>query len=274
MALRDISDTNPGWTLKQLVAEIDQLASNERQLAGTLGDDTTLEPEKHLGEVVVATMHKAKGLEWDRVYLTALNNYDFPSGGELDTYKSEYWFVRDGLNLQAEALGQLDSLIPDGPAYQEGVASQEARDDYVRERLRLLYVGITRAKRDLIATWNTGRKRTQTPATPNVAALYGLHASLQKMMAEGLETIVARHQRIGDYCRAGILALGLGLFADPAHYSNTVTAVSLPPVALTALRSIGSTAGRQKFSGASLVSFARKEPCCPSTSRCRSPGAR
>ena len=34
----------------------------------------------------------------------------------------------------------------------------------MRERLRLLYVGITRAKRDLIATWNTGRKRTQTPA--------------------------------------------------------------------------------------------------------------
>jgi len=72
-------------------------------------------------------------------------------------------------------------------------------------------------------------KRNQTPATPNVAALYGLHASLQKMIAEGLEVIVARHQRIGDYCRAGILALGLGLFADPAHYSNTVTAVSLPP---------------------------------------------
>lgn len=164
VALRDISDANPGWTLKQLVAEIDQIASNERQLAGTLGEDSTLDPEKHRGEVVVATMHKAKGLEWDRVYLTALNNYDFPSGGELDSFKSEYWFVRDGLNLQAEALGQLDSLRPDGPDYREGVASAEARDDYVRERLRLLYVGITRAKRDLIATWNTGRKRTQTPA--------------------------------------------------------------------------------------------------------------
>lgn len=164
VVLRDMFDDNPGWTLKQLVAEIDQIAGNERQLAGTLGEDATLEPEKHRGEVVVATMHKAKGLEWDRVYLTALNNYDFPSGGELDSFKSEYWFVRDGLNLQAEALGQLDSLAPDGPAYREGIASMEARNDYVRERLRLLYVGITRAKRDLIVTWNTGRKRTQTPA--------------------------------------------------------------------------------------------------------------
>lgn len=160
VVLRDIHDANPGWTLKQLVAEIDQLASNERQL----GEDSTLDPERHRGEVVVATMHKAKGLEWDRVYLTALNNYDFPSGRELDSFKSEYWFVRDALNLQAEALGQLDSLRPDGPAYSEGRASLEARDDYVRERLRLLYVGITRAKRDLIATWNTGRRRTQTPS--------------------------------------------------------------------------------------------------------------
>jgi len=47
------------------------------------------------------------------------------------------------------------------------------------------------------------------------------------MMAEGLEGTLARHTHIGNYCRAGIRALGLGLFADPAHYSNTVTAVSL-----------------------------------------------
>jgi len=70
-------------------------------------------------------------------------------------------------------------------------------------------------------------ERNQTPATPNLAALYGLHLSLKKMIADGVEATVARHQRIGDYCRAGIRKLGLGLFADPAHYSNTVTAVTL-----------------------------------------------
>jgi len=37
-------------------------------------------------------------------------------------------------------------------------ATQQARLDYVRERLRLLYVGITRARKELIITWNTGRK--------------------------------------------------------------------------------------------------------------------
>jgi DNA helicase-2/ATP-dependent DNA helicase PcrA len=33
-------------------------------------------------------------------------------------------------------------------------ATMRSRLDHVKERLRLLYVGITRATRDLIATWN------------------------------------------------------------------------------------------------------------------------
>ena len=43
---------------------------------------------------------------------------------------------------------------------------RKSRIDYVRERLRLLYFGTTRAKRDLIVTWNSGQKGD---ATPNLA---------------------------------------------------------------------------------------------------------
>jgi DNA helicase-2/ATP-dependent DNA helicase PcrA len=38
--------------------------------------------------------------------------------------------------------------------------------DYVKERLRLFYVGITRAKRELIVTWNSGRQGDATPSLP------------------------------------------------------------------------------------------------------------
>ena len=41
--------------------------------------------------------------------------------------------------------------------------------DYVRERLRLLYVGITRAKKELVITWNTGRRSQYVLALPVVA---------------------------------------------------------------------------------------------------------
>ena len=117
-------------------------------------------------------MHRAKGLEWDRVYLMGVNNYSFPSGQPQDSYFSEKWFVRDLLNLEAEALEQLEALIA-AEDYLEGEATEFARLDLVRERLRLLYVGLTRARQELIVTWNTGQqypgKRDNQPAIPFVA---------------------------------------------------------------------------------------------------------
>ncbi|MHB8645137.1 MAG: pyridoxal-phosphate-dependent aminotransferase family protein [Thermomicrobiales bacterium] len=71
----------------------------------------------------------------------------------------------------------------------------------------------------------------QTPATPALPTLTGLHCALQMLVAEGLPAIVARHRAAAEACRADIGDLaeqGLRLFADPAHASNTVTAVALP----------------------------------------------
>jgi DNA helicase-2/ATP-dependent DNA helicase PcrA len=101
----------------------------------------------------------------------SVNNYDFPSGQPSDRYISERWFMRDNLNLEAETLAQLEAALSTGEYefYAEGAATRSARLDYVRERLRLLYVGITRAKKELVLTWNTGRKGDQTPAMPLVA---------------------------------------------------------------------------------------------------------
>lgn len=111
-------------------------------------------------------MHKAKGLEWDRVYMMSVNNYDFPSNMPNDRFISEKWFVRSGLNLEAEALEQLKVLETSNEYqwYEEGAATMQSRLGYVKERLRLLYVGITRAKKDLIVTWNSGRQGDATPS--------------------------------------------------------------------------------------------------------------
>jgi DNA helicase-2/ATP-dependent DNA helicase PcrA len=160
LVLRDYAGANPDWRLPELVAELRQIATNPRRRFFSLAEeDNALNPEEHKGEALVATMHRAKGLEWDRVYLTALNNYDFPSGQAHDTYRGEAWYLRDSLNLEAEILAQLEALAAGAP-YVEGEAGLAARHAYIAERLRLLYVGITRARKDLIVTWNTGRGRT------------------------------------------------------------------------------------------------------------------
>jgi len=47
----------------------------------------------------------------DRVYLMSVNDYDFPSALGYEKYISERWFVRNDLNLEAEALAQLPCSI-------------------------------------------------------------------------------------------------------------------------------------------------------------------
>ena len=145
--------------MPEFTEEIKQIADNQRRFLGFSDEDSAFNPDLYPGQVVVATMHKAKGLEWDAVFLTAVNNYNFPSGEEYDQFQSEKWFVRDHLNLEAETLAQLLTLVDDHPLdwYLEGQATLEARQDFIRERLRLLFVGITRARRWLTVTTNAGR---------------------------------------------------------------------------------------------------------------------
>ncbi len=174
LVLRQVSDENPQWRLPELTPSLHEIARNERRFIGFSSDDAGFNPDAYKGMVVVSTMHKAKGLEWDRVYLMSINNYDYPSNQPNDRFISERWFIRDSLNLEAEALAQLRASISTGEYdyYEEGSATRRVRLDYVRERLRLLYVGITRARKELIVTWNTGRKGDATPSLP-FAALMG-----------------------------------------------------------------------------------------------------
>ena len=155
-------------TLAEMESELVVIARDQRKLRSIETDKTGFEPEAHKGEVVVATMHGAKGLEWDRVYLLAVNDYEFPAGEPTDSFRSERWYVRDNLSLADETLAQLDAGI-DGSEYSEGAATLEARYDYARERLRLLYVGITRARRELMVTSNVGPRGNNKPAAAFVA---------------------------------------------------------------------------------------------------------
>lgn len=67
----------------------------------------------------------------------------------------------------------------------------------------------------------------QTAYTPAVSLMEGLAESLRLMQEEGLQNIFARHARLAAATRAGVVALGLELFAKvPA---DSVTSVLQPP---------------------------------------------
>lgn len=172
LTLRSAQQISNNWSLAQLSEELKAIGENQRRFLRF--EDVVMGYAPRPGVVTVATMHAAKGLEWDRVYLLSVNNYSFPSAQPEDIYMGEKWFIRDQLNVEAELLAQADA-VRNQSTYLEGEATRQARLDYAAERLRLLYVAITRARKELIILWNNGHYWAQggalvaRPALPLIA---------------------------------------------------------------------------------------------------------
>jgi aspartate aminotransferase-like enzyme len=99
-------------------------------------------------------------------------------------------------------------------------AGSRAWDAHAQARLPRSYFDWARTRVSL--------ERGQHPVTPPVSLFYALDLALEMLLVEGLEAVFARHQHLGDYVRRHLRAIGLQLLADPAHASNTVTAVRVP----------------------------------------------
>jgi aspartate aminotransferase-like enzyme len=68
----------------------------------------------------------------------------------------------------------------------------------------------------------------ETPWTPAVGVCFALDVALDLLEREGWPSIFRRHAACGEATRAGLRALGVRLFADPAHASDTVTSAFVP----------------------------------------------
>ena len=109
-------------------------------------------------------------------------------------------------------------MVPPGLAMVS--VSPEAWQAHSEARMPRFYWDFTRAKSYL--------EKGQNPWTPAVSVVFALSVALEMMLKEGLPNVVARHARIGQMTRDGVKSLGLPLFAEESHASNTVTAVAAP----------------------------------------------
>ena len=67
------------------------------------------------------------------------------------------------------------------------------------------------------------------PYTPSTNLLFGLREALQMIQEEGMENVIARHNRFGEAARRAVRAWGLEVNClNPQEYSNAVTAVRVP----------------------------------------------
>jgi alanine-glyoxylate transaminase/serine-glyoxylate transaminase/serine-pyruvate transaminase len=79
---------------------------------------------------------------------------------------------------------------------------------------------------DMVQTNTTG----YFPYTPPVPLLHGLRAALDLLLAEGLETVMARHHRLAEGVRRAVAAWGMEVVAEhPSLHSDTVTAIRVHP---------------------------------------------
>lgn len=164
--LRRWRDAQPDYRLPELVAELEGVVSGRRTLPISGPTDFGYEPQP--GRITLSTQHSAKGLEWDVVYMTGIDGGWIP--GSLDAY---FMGVSDlvGGDPTAEAIAQLRYLMAEDAGIYDGrSATESAHIDIISERLRLLYVGITRARRRLIisrsrATRSYQKEREAEPAT-------------------------------------------------------------------------------------------------------------
>ncbi|MBP7592818.1 MAG: ATP-dependent helicase [Chloroflexi bacterium] len=164
--LRRWRDTQPDWRLPDLAAQLEDVVQGRRGLPITAPADLGYEPSN--GRITLTTQHSAKGLEWDAVFLVGIDGFWIP--GNLD---APFLGVHDflGGDPTAEAAAQLHYLMAgDAGIYDGRSATESAHIEIISERLRLLYVGLTRAKRFLHlsrsrATRQYNKDRDAEPAT-------------------------------------------------------------------------------------------------------------
>ena len=129
-------------------------------------------------------------------------------------YRHDEW----GVDVTV-AGSQKGLMLPPGLCF--NAVSQKARAASKEARLPRAYW----AWDEIIAANRNG----YWPATPATNLLYGLDAALDQLLEEGLANVFARHARHGDATRAAVRAWNLEILcADPAEYSNSLTAVLMP----------------------------------------------
>lgn len=189
-------DLHPYWKLPEIVAELPRLEASWKDFAGKIYDRKGYEPEP--GVITLTTLHSSKGLEWDTVYIVYLTDDNFPSTVH-DNFRSDYYYLKDEYsNPVAVAKACLKKLLYDREAGNEiSIAGRtgdreiddkevlvkgkemdprtEANLEFIKERLRLLYVAITRARKNLLLTahrefiYDNGGSRNVEPARPFIA---------------------------------------------------------------------------------------------------------
>ena len=117
------------------------------------------------GSITVCNYHKSKGLEWDCVFLLGMTEFNFPDN-IYQKFQCDKWYLKEKYkNPQSNIKSEIDLLL-NGKISKN--YTKEIKENLIKEKIRLLYVGITRAKEMLIlsasAKNSISDKKKQNPS--------------------------------------------------------------------------------------------------------------
>ena len=152
--LKSFYRLNPKWGLSDLEKELRRGKGNRFSIFAKFLFTLKGEEESDENKVTLTTYHKSKGAEWDFVILTGLNNYNFPAK-LTDGFRGEYYYLREKYaNPTALAKAEIGKYIL---GTNQNEPMKQAKIDKISEGIRLIYVGLTRAKENLVLTVGEGR---------------------------------------------------------------------------------------------------------------------
>ncbi|MGQ9517645.1 MAG: ATP-dependent helicase [Anaerolineae bacterium] len=178
--MRRAADMNPSWRLPDLARALTDLSTDPRSLPQMGFRELGYTPQP--GVINVATLHGAKGLEWDLVYILGADRAWFPE--HPDQVWMESWGIMEGSERE-EVTELIRALSDEHDVPRGGPPTREAQLEHIAERLRLLYVGITRARRRLCISWS--RRRL-------VGGLFGDLRDMETEISPALERLRQFHE--------------------------------------------------------------------------------
>jgi len=169
--VRQWRDLQPEWRLPELAEQLNEIAHGRRHMRN-VGADFGYNPEP--GRISLSTQHSAKGKEWDAVFLVGIDSMWIPGDLEANFLGTSDFMNGDPIAESRAALLRLMEI--ESGVYPGRSATDSAHIDIICERLRLLYVGITRARRVLYISRSRQTRRYKkdydAPAASAMKVIY------------------------------------------------------------------------------------------------------
>jgi aspartate aminotransferase-like enzyme len=231
----DVVRHEPGWGTRLDAGEIDRL------LAGRPDVDLVYAT---LSETSTGVVHDVRALADVARTHDAMLVVDAISGLGAAELRQDEWGIDVVVTGSQKAL-----MSPPGLGFVS--VSQRALDRAAAQPAGRYYLDWNRAVAE--------QRKGATPFTPAVTLLRALDAALDLIEAEGLASVLARHDLLARAARAGVQGMGLELYGDPDERSTVVTALELPESidggkvpGLLRERGITANGGQSQLKGRSL----------------------